>query len=198
MLLGPHGPPAHSHQSPPSERAPPYLLRRKARGCSDGSAWRTGRGSARLLGLPTEHQGLEETPGRRARVQAGPSSLSLGPESSFCWWCFLLSPPAGHPSSPEKAPRCYRSARSRLWPPNWKKDRYASATALLKSLLQKESGDEAWAGTGGPPGAWTGAGGAIKGKALVAPGTPLALERGGTWGWGRGGRWPGLAALGRD
>lgn len=32
-----------------------------------------------FLGLPTEHQGLEETPGRRARVQAGPSSLSSGP-----------------------------------------------------------------------------------------------------------------------
>ena len=32
-----------------------------------------------FLGLPTEHQGLEEAPGRRARVQAEPGSLSSGP-----------------------------------------------------------------------------------------------------------------------
>lgn len=98
-----------------------------------------------FLGLPTEHQGLEEAPGRRARVQAEPGSLSSGPARIQPLLVVLPPPPrrAGHPSSPEKAPRCYRSARSRLWPPNWKKDRYASATALLKSLLQKESGDEA-------------------------------------------------------
>ena len=52
MLLHPHGLAAHSHQSPPSEPAPPYLLRRKARGCSDGSAWRTGTGSALVPGSP--------------------------------------------------------------------------------------------------------------------------------------------------
>lgn len=61
----------------------------------------------------------------------------------------------------------------RLWPPNWKKDKVApQPSALLKSLLQKEEvrGDEAWAGTGGASWGLTGAGGAIKGKALAALG----------------------------
>lgn len=87
-----------------------------------------------LLGLPIEHQGLEEAPAWRP--ESGPHPL------------LTISPPRrgqsatgqggpGHSLPPQRAER-YRRARSRLWPSKWKKDRYSRATVLLKSSLWKE------------------------------------------------------------
>ena len=56
-----------------------------------------------FLGLPTEHQGLEEAPGRRARVQAEPGSLSSGP--ARIQPLLVVLPPPPPPRWPSLLPR---------------------------------------------------------------------------------------------